>query len=217
MEQRRNDSFLTAKWIRTTSQEFGENLLTTQAIIGTFDVELPRVQLLSRIPTFHHPRPHNHTALSFLYPLFLRETRRLQTKAVSESEEDVVDPDHNFRADERNTQYPKRPQQRDPRSWYYQVQWKALEIYAQAIELVRWKYACRRSEDASASFSNFSPVKMGSTSATMQPVWLRQFELTLTRTSGDSFIDNSSRILKAVLLHNGKRLVSFSLHSGLEY
>lgn len=70
-------------------------------------------------------------------------------------------------------------------------------------------------------FQASSLTKIDSSSATVYPVCVWQLELSVTRMSGAFFFffDRSSRNLKSVLLHNGKKflLLTHSVHSNEEY
>ncbi|XP_061411219.1 uncharacterized protein LOC133344908 isoform X2 [Lethenteron reissneri] len=165
------------------------------------------------LPLSIAPVPHCHE-LPVPTPLE-REQPFLEESSKSESEEDVVDPDENFRggAEERNPYYrnQKYLNRLDQRSWSHQVQCRAFDVLAQAVELVGRKCASRRSEEASPTFFSFFTRQDGLCFCHNVTSLFEVIGIACNQNEWHLFIDNSSRSLKAVLLHNGNKYLSLPL------
>ncbi|XP_061421616.1 uncharacterized protein LOC133350847 [Lethenteron reissneri] len=171
------------------------------------------MHLLSRIRTFRHPSPRCHELPVPTPPE--REQPSLEESSKSESGEDVLDPDDNFRggAEERNPYYRNRKDLNDlirdlgltksnaELLTFRLKQWNLLD------ESVQFANQRKRHQ----SFCSFFTRQDGLCFCYNVTSLFEAIGIACNQNEWRLFIDSSSRSLKAVLLHNGNKYPSLPL------
>lgn len=160
------------------SQEFGRNPVTTQAtailVWWTFlNVGMTRMQLLSSMKTFLHPSAYCHTALLPVPTPLDREQQSSEVSSKPESEDNIVDPDYNFRGGVRREIHTTSTNKTS-------MTWSEI-IWCLGSSNEIWMKVCKSRVSpiklVTKFFPSSLPVKVGFASATMWPVCSRQSEL----------------------------------------
>ena len=172
------------------------------------------MHLLSRIQTFLHPLPHCYTALSSPVPTPpVREQQSLEDSSKSESEEDAVDTDDNFRAgtEKRNSYYTNKKDLNDlirdlgltkSNGELLTSRLKQWNLLDESVQIANQR---KRHQVFSSFFTHQSGLCFCHSVTNLFDA------IGIARNHNEWRLFSSSRSLKAVLLHNGKKYPSLPL------